>query len=91
MRGGDNLDEVAVDEHELIEVLVALFLIKFELELVRVHVLSVEDLEGRAEVGVDIRPLVPMLGGHTGQLPRALGSLHVAVLVLVKSRLDLSE
>lgn len=91
LRGGDNLDEISIDKHVLIEVLVALFLVEFQLEFVGVHVVGVELLEGRAKVGVYIGTLVPILGGDTGQLPRAFRPLNFAVLILVQDWLDLPE
>ena len=60
-----------------------LFLVEFELEIVSVHDLRLQDLESGPQITVDIRALVAVFGNHTCQLPGALGASLTLVLVFV--------
>ena len=69
MVGGHFLDELfAINEHVLIEELLALALVEFELELIRAHQFLVQLSEGIAQVAIHIRLLVLVPGSHSCQL-----------------------
>lgn len=67
--GGNALYKlISIDEHIFVQVLVALFLVEFELEFVGIHRILIKSFERCTEISIDIRFLVPVLGCDTCKL-----------------------
>ena len=65
----DNLHQLVPMDNVFVQILLALLLVEFELELISVEDCRVEGSEGIAQRRVHIWLLVPVLRSETSQLP----------------------
>ena len=73
---------VAVDQHVFVQILMALFLVEFELKFVVLHRGPIQSFERGAKVAIDIRLLITIPRNNTSQLPNFSDSIGLFITLL---------